>query len=87
MVCAQAPGVTHPPWPRTKYVVVVVGLTEKIPVVFEATEVPPQLPAYRCQAVAEFSVPVAVMLVLVPEQMVLCEAVRAGTVGALHGRV
>ena len=52
-------GVTQPPSPQTKKVVgEAVSGTLNSPEVFEVIGVPPQLPEYKCQAVALLSEPV-----------------------------
>ena len=58
----QVPGVTHPPSPRTWYVVVELGDT--VILVPLPTDIPPQEPAYHCQAVAPFRLPEAMLRVV-----------------------
>lgn len=78
---AQVPGVTHPPVPRTKYVVVDAGETEiEVPVPAEA---PPQEPLYQDHVVASLSEPDTILNTLAPPlQIVPKEDVATGTLGA-----
>ena len=76
---------THPPSPRAKYVVVVVGFTTML--VPFPRNVPPQLPLYQAHWVALPSVPVRLRVVGPLKQLGLADALITGTEGCVHVQV
>ena len=76
------PGITQPPSPRTKYAVLINGLTFIVNPV--PTGLPSQLFSYQCHSAAPFkSPPIIESSALFPLQIVV--KVISGTVGKLQG--